>query len=215
MSHAVAAVVVVGLQVVGGADAQPSSAGSRPAPAQRGTLLRGCLGPAYFLPGGAAGDQFDVTGPATSFGLLVGRAVVPNVVLHGQLLGAVAIAPAFSNLDGTLPSGGDAAARVFGIGVGASFYIMPANVYLAGTLSLSQVTLVNAGVVLDAGVAHGIAIAGGKEWWVSERVGLGVAVQLAGVAGAVNGVRGGGSERSYRAQTIGAMVSVSYDVATD
>ena len=70
------------------------------------------------------------------------------------------------------------------IGVGASYYIMPHNVYLGGAIGVMGGEADN---VDDDGIqdeplrvqAWLIQLEGGKEWWVSENWGLGVGGRLA------------------------------------
>jgi hypothetical protein len=70
---------------------------------------------------------------------------------------------------------------LFGIGPGIAYYLEPANLYFSGTLAFSQVSQStdssssddNSTSLTDMGL--GMALTVGKEWWVSQNWGLGVA----------------------------------------
>ena len=55
---------------------------------------------------------------------------------------------------------------------------MPANVYLTGSIALAIGTLESYGQKIESETGYGINVAIGKEWWVSDNWGLGVAGQL-------------------------------------
>jgi hypothetical protein len=69
-----------------------------------------------------------------------------------------------------------------GVGPGVAYFFMPLNLYLSGTLLLQRVTLSesndsNRGQALtDVGLAASLMV--GKDWWVSDNWGLGVAAQF-------------------------------------
>jgi hypothetical protein len=72
--------------------------------------------------------------------------------------------------------------RVGGLGVGLTYYFMPVNLYLAAAVGIGSAQLrgVGSDFVVEANTDPGLAInvMAGKEWWVSRRWGLGVAVQF-------------------------------------
>ena len=106
----------------------------------------------------------------------IGYAVVENLILNLDI---------FTNLvrDSTVEFAediGQAATEltISNIGVGATYYIMPTNVYLAGSIALASGTLRSDWRITELDVGYGINVAVGKEWWVSDNWGIGVAGQL-------------------------------------
>jgi hypothetical protein len=70
-----------------------------------------------------------------------------------------------------------------GIGVGLTYYLMPANVYFAGSLGIGKVIFVNgSGDRGGSNVGFATNIMIGKEWWVGVDWGIGVAGQLIVIA---------------------------------
>jgi hypothetical protein len=65
------------------------------------------------------------------------------------------------------------------LGIGASYYFMPLNIYVGGTLGIGAASFTdssNHSASSRAGFA--IELDCGKEWWVSDNWGLGVALRL-------------------------------------
>ncbi len=64
------------------------------------------------------------------------------------------------------------------IGGGITYYIMPSNIFLSGSLGIGGFTLIeddnNTNVSTDNGFSMQLKV--GKEWWVSKKWGLGVAL---------------------------------------
>ena len=72
----------------------------------------------------------------------------------------------------------DVELTISNIGIGATYYIMPTNVYLAGSIALAGGSLKSGRVTIETDTGYGINVAIGKEWWVSDNWGIGVAGQL-------------------------------------
>jgi len=120
------------------------------------------------------------SGAGAAFGISIGGAVAPNVILYAAGFDDVAIDPniRYGSLSGPA---GDATAGVYGFGPGVAIYFMPVNVYLSATVALSHIIVEQH----DADIARsnwgpGISLMLGKEWWASDHWGLGVALQVYG-----------------------------------
>jgi len=145
-----------------------------------GFFLRWCAGPGYAStsldfedPRHATVEYDDFSGDSN---LAIGVIVVNNLALHGTLWGWVMRHPNLSldgdelleNIDGNLSMG------AFGLGI--TYYFMPSNLYVTGSVGVGQSSLhtdafdlafnSDYGPVLDVGL--------GKEWWVSHNWGLGL-----------------------------------------
>ena len=75
--------------------------------------------------------------------------------------------------------GEDTQLNLYGFGIGVTYYVMPLNLYIAGSLGAADANLQIDGETRELRDASGTAInlMVGKEWWVSDNWGLGVAAQ--------------------------------------
>lgn len=121
-----------------------------------------------------------VKGPAGAFQLALGGNVSPNLIIYGELFGHAIVEPTVE-FDGNEDDAEDVTASIGGIGVGLAYYL-PSNVYFSGTLAASQLrwTEDNGDVQEEFETELGPAFVGqiGKEWWVSDEWGLGLAGQI-------------------------------------
>ena len=126
-------------------------------------------------------NRLEFNGGTGDANIAIGGMLAPNLALHGTLLGWFLDDP---DVEGFDPSGsfsgevpGDITMTAIGIGV--TYYFMPTNLYLSGTLGLGELEFDVAGVTGDTD--RGLILEGtlGKEWWVSSNWGLGLAGALA------------------------------------
>ncbi len=106
----------------------------------------------------------------------IGGAVAENLIINADLYGSVAKDPEYSATDIAL----DGSMNFYGFGVGATYYFMPVNVYVTGSLGAGYVSFDIDGSDEDLSSDWGFSMnfAAGKEWWVSDNWGLGVAGQF-------------------------------------
>ena len=121
----------------------------------------------------SADDAAFASGTGYPFGLSAGHAVARNLIVFGELY----------DLSLHNSSSGDWNNLEFlGLGPGVKYYLMPLDIFLSGSLLLSQFHT-DGGSPGDAryGYTHtsqwGLAgrLSAGKEWWVSTNWGLGIA----------------------------------------
>jgi hypothetical protein len=158
----------------------------------RGFYLRLSIG----FGGGAIGgnnhvepgvDKVTLTGLGLGTSIAVGGAIADNLILDADFFHTSIFDPSVnvdghhlgraSNLDRDLGIGQDLQLVCFGIG--ATYYIMPVNLYLAASIGLGRVVFedVNgARAGSDLGIAGNLMV--GKEWWVAPDWGIGIAGQL-------------------------------------
>ena len=122
------------------------------------------------------GVNVEMSGFATDLNFAVGGVVTPNLAVHGTLFGWLVSDPDVEAGGLSTEITGDL--DLSAIGIGITYFIMPANVYLSGSIGAGSLTL-------DAPTGEGetdmgpvIDLTIGKEWWVSDSWGIGAAASL-------------------------------------
>jgi len=148
----------------------------------RGFYLRMSLGPSAT---GMRAEDSDVRirGGGGSLSVAVGGALTENLVLYGELFRDGIDDP---DVDGThVDSSRAVEAGLGGIGPGVSYYFMPLNLYVSGTVALMWGTLTiedeldpDDRTQLSTKGGLGLSLMVGKEWWLSRNWGLGIAARL-------------------------------------
>jgi len=144
-------------------------------PRHHGLFLRLDLGLGYYS---SANRTDSFSGGGAGFGFSLGGNIGENLALFGSLFdaggGAGGSTPALCPVSGCPIT----SAGIGGIGVGLTYYLMPANVFFSGTLALGALTTTSGGV--DSVKRTGLLarVGAGKEWFISESWGLGVAGYL-------------------------------------
>jgi len=123
------------------------------------------------------GDKLKLSGTAGDVDIAIGAIVAPNLALHGTLLGW-SISDPDAEFNGADVGTADGDLTAAGFGAGLTYYVMPANIYLTGTIGSGSLEF-DAGNLsgeTDNGLILGFGI--GKEWWVSDGWALGAAFGL-------------------------------------
>ena len=124
-------------------------------------------------PGGAT---IDLSGTSGDLNLAIGGMVQPNLAVHGTIFGWSVSDPDADDRLGALSGSGTlkGTATMSAIGPGVTYYFMPANLYVSGSLGLGKFKLTgDVEGESKSGVAMDLTL--GKEWWVGENWGLGLA----------------------------------------
>lgn len=151
----------------------PTTAAAGPRDHQDGFFLRLSAG------GGSAsteykdaGDDVEISGPAGDVNIAIGGMVAPNLALHGTLFGASMSDPdiTWNGNEGSL--NGDV--TVAGVGIGLTYYFMPANIYISGSVGSGSMEFDG---IIDVSTDQGplLDLTLGKEWWVGDKWALGAA----------------------------------------
>jgi hypothetical protein len=96
------------------------------------------------------------------------------VIIYGELGGIIFLSPEMK-IAGQSAGSPDVTLNISGFGAGMSYYIMPENIYFAISLLVSGATLENGGITYESENGFGFNLMAGKEWWVGEQWGLGIA----------------------------------------
>ena len=138
----------------------------------------------------ASGDStvlirnINVTGPGAAFEFKIGFAAAENLLVSFDLNTRAISAPNME-IDGIrLSSSDNITAGDNSAGIGITYYFMPTNMFISGTLGTGRFTIQNksANFKSDSEWGRAIHIKVGKEWWVSNNWGLGVAAGFGHVA---------------------------------
>jgi hypothetical protein len=146
-----------------------------------GFFLRMGLGAGYLRSSTEVMDQdVAVKGPAVNFQLALGGNLAPGLILYGEIFGN-GIADPTVEFEGEEVDTEDTSLTLAGVGIGLAYYL-PVNVYFSGTLAATRLTWTdNTGPAeeeYDSELGPAVVLQVGKEWWVSDQWGLGLAGQL-------------------------------------
>ncbi len=121
-----------------------------------------------------AGADLTIKGGGASFAIAVGGAVTENFIVGAQAWDVVTTSPTIE-LGGTSAStSSDTSSGVVGYGLLLNWYF-DNNFYLALTPSLTRLTFSDNGTSYTSDWGFGLRGTIGKEWWVANHWGLGVA----------------------------------------
>lgn len=109
------------------------------------------------------------------FSLMLGGAVSENTILHVELATASMTDPDMSDASFSGRVNGDMSTSLFGFGL--TQYYMPANAYVSVTVGSAQTTI-DDGESWESDDGLGVKLMIGKEWWISDNWGLGLAGQV-------------------------------------
>jgi len=118
--------------------------------------------------------DWEISGTGGDLNIAIGGIVSENLAIHGTVFGWTVTDPDIEvrNVNGsiTVPVQGDF--TFTGVGAGLTYFFMPVNIYMSGSLGLGRLSFEGA----DSDTGLGLEACAGKEWWVSDRWALGVAL---------------------------------------
>jgi hypothetical protein len=120
------------------------------------------------------GGTVDFSGFAGDGDIAIGGMVSPNLALHGTMFGWAATNPDLKvEPIGSGTANGTVTLSAFGGGL--TYYFMPANAYLSGSLGFGNFGLdPDGGPHTETGDGLALELTAGKEWWVGNSWGLGI-----------------------------------------
>jgi len=144
----------------------------------KGFFLSMSVGPNFpSITDEVVGDyNFKFTGTGAQFDLKIGGAIVENLILHATLTSNTLSGPKISSGGSSHSTSNDLTIGEAMIGGGITYYIMPANIFLSGSLGMGNFTLIDNETSVSTDRGFSMQLKAGKEWWISKRWGLGVAL---------------------------------------
>lgn len=118
-------------------------------------------------------ESLELSGVDGDFNFAIGGTVASNFIIHGTFWGwgiadpEVEVGEVEGDLDGDL--------TLSGVGGGVTYYFMPANIYLSGSVGPAWLSLTVDGDESSSDTGFALDITLGKEWWVGGSWGLGLA----------------------------------------
>jgi hypothetical protein len=124
-------------------------------------------------------SKYTFTGTGALFDIKIGGALQENLLLHATLLSSSLVGPKVTSGSISQNAPNNLSIGESMLGGGITYYIMPQNIFLSGSVGFGGYTLIdntnsNNSVSTDKGFS--MQIKAGKEWWVSKKWGLGIAV---------------------------------------
>ncbi len=152
------------------------------------------------------GADLETTGGGAALSVAIGGSVVEDLAIHAELFGVSAVAPTVSQNGTRIGSGSreDSLSSV-GIGAGLTYYFSPTNLYLSAAFGMGRVALRANGDEVHSDTGIGLDFLLGKEWWVSENWGLGLAGQLIFTSVPSSG------DTDFHTVGLGLLLSASYN----
>ncbi|MGE0868486.1 MAG: outer membrane beta-barrel protein [Kofleriaceae bacterium] len=127
-----------------------------------------------------AGEDATLKGGAGRFGIAVGYAVQPGLIISGELLGHAVLGPELELEGMTMQAPDDVVWGISYAAVGVNWY-SASNLYLHGSLGAVMMSLeVDDMPRADTDVGFGLTLGVGYEWFVANKVGLGLGLELLG-----------------------------------
>jgi hypothetical protein len=165
--------------------AQPATQGQylvvrRPPPHEHdGFFLRLALGFGFLRATEDSGlGSFALSGLSGNISIALGATITDNLNVAVEIFGGNVVEPT-GELDGEeFRSAETTELTTSALGVGVTYYFMPINVYLAASLGAGYAVLETPLAIGDTDTGFALNLMAGKEWWVADDWGLGIAGQL-------------------------------------
>ncbi len=122
-----------------------------------------------------SGTEIKYEGAAATFRMQFGYAFIDNLVVFIDE-GYSSMAEPDVSVNDNAVNNSDSSVFIQDIGIGLSYYFMPLNIYISASLLAHNLTF--EGSIFEGDSKNGAAmyLSVGKEWWVSDNWGIGVAL---------------------------------------
>lgn len=153
--------------------------------------------------------NFEFSGVGFVFDFKIGGVVKENIILHASWVTTYMSGPKIKSDGESVKTNNSLTIGEGMLGGGLTYYFMPVNLFLSGTLGFGNFTIVDAdndySVSSDRGFSMQLKI--GKEWWVSKRWGLGVSLTYGKTK--LSNEPGGGVEELLNSNNFGILFNAT------
>ena len=122
----------------------------------------------------------DMSGTGAVFDFKIGGAIKENLILHATLISNSLVGPTITTSDNSsIKANDNLNVGEAMLGAGITYYVMPQNVLLSGTLGLGNFSITdntNSANNVSTKTGFSMQLKVGKEWKVSKKWGLGAAI---------------------------------------
>jgi len=157
----------------------------------------------------AGNYDYVFSGTGAQFDLKIGGAISENFILHATIISNSLTGPKIKSGGVSQNTSNNLTMGEAMFGAGITYYVMPSNILLSGSLGLGNFTVLDndqkKSVSSDRGFS--MQIKAGKEWWISKRWGLGVALTYGKTS--LTNSPGGGMKELMDSNNIGILLNVS------
>jgi hypothetical protein len=177
----------------------------------KGFFLSMSVGPNFpSITAEVIGDyNYKFRGTGAQFDLKIGGAVKENLILHATFTSNMMAGPEITSGGSSQNTSNNITLGETMMGGGITYYVMPANISLSGSLGIGNFTLIDndneTSVSTDRGFSIQLKV--GKEWWISKRWGLGVAVTYGKTK--LTNTPGGGVEELMNSNNFGILFNAT------
>lgn len=124
----------------------------------------------------SGGNTLKMSGVSGLFNIAVGGAVAQDLILHLDISGVSTSDPKVE-LNGNEVSSNVSSSSTSMVGIGMTYYL-PSNFYITGAVGMAESSNEAAGKTYSTDTGYGANVMIGKEWWVSDEWGIGIAGQF-------------------------------------
>lgn len=151
-------------------------------------------------------SKIEISGASGLFNFGLGGAIAENLILHLDVASVSVSDPTVKFNGASATAYGDVSTTLMGIGLTSYF---ASNVYLTGSIGIAKSKFESHGVTYETDNGYGINLMLGKEWWISDNWGLGVAGQL--LYTSCPDPSGFGTSYDYKTTSLGVLFSATYN----
>jgi hypothetical protein len=152
-------------------------------------------------------NKLEVSGVGGLFNFAIGGAITENFIIHFDA-SSVSVKDPTIKVNGTSVSTKDTTVSTTLIGGGFTYYF-PSNAYMTAAVGQSEAKVKSNGTEETSDKGFGVNIMLGKEWWVSDNWGLGIAGQFLYTSCPVNA--GSNTKVDYNTTSFGVLFSATYN----
>jgi len=156
--------------------------------------------------------QLDYSGTGVLFDIKIGGAVKENLILHATFASTSLTGPEVKSNNQSIKAPNNMSINEnMTFGGGLTYYIMPANFFLSGSMGIGNFSLIdNDNNKNNVSTSNGFSmqLKVGKEWWVGKRWGLGAALTYGKTS--VNN-EGSGYKEKLNSNRIGILFNATFN----